>query len=167
MAKQTNKKAPAIPVRKDVTARSTQGIAIPTSPVRVTPTSVCEDCRAYAAFQAWHDVELTPSYNWEVSFDDWNLVPKGKRAVIELVTATVIVPSGEWARLRMYTSLGTVPSNLDLFLTFQGSMSGNSNYVATHSVRVYTDRDINFNINRDNATTSGHAFICISGYIAG
>lgn len=40
-----------------------------------------------------------------------------------LVTASIIVPSGEWARLRMHTSLGTVPSNLDLFLTFQGNVS--------------------------------------------
>jgi hypothetical protein len=167
MAKQTNEKSLAIPVRKDVQLRGAQSVAIPTPPVRVTPTTTCEDCRAYAAFQAWHGLELTPSLNWEVSFDDWNIVPKGKRAVIELVTATVIVPSGEWARLRMYTSLGMVPSNLDLFLTFQGNVSGNANYVATHSLRVYTDHDINFNINRDNATTSGYALICISGYIAG
>src|SRR6516225_11736810 len=99
MAKQTDEKALALPVRKEVQLRSAQSVAIPTPPVRVTPTSTCEDCRAYAAFQAWHDLQLTPSFNWEVSFDDWNIVPKGKRAVVELVTATVIVPSGEWARL--------------------------------------------------------------------
>jgi hypothetical protein len=102
-----------------------------------------------------------------VSFADWKIVPKGKRAVIELVTAQIIVPSGEWARLRMYTSLGSVPSNLDLFLTFQGNVSGSAVYDATHSLRVYTDNDIDFDINRDNATTSGSALICISGYIVG
>ena len=119
------------------------------------------------AFQAWHSIELTPSYNWLVSFDDWNLIPKGKRAVIELVTAQIIVPEGEWARLRMYTSLGSVPSNLDLSLTFQGNVGGNAIYDATHSIRAYSDNDISFDINRDNPTTSGSALICISGYIAG
>jgi hypothetical protein len=92
---------------------------------------------------------MAPSFNWEISFDDWKIAPKGKRAVIELVTAQIIVPQGEWVRLRMYTSLGMVPSNPDLFLTFQGNVSGNGI------------------INRDNATTSSSALICISGYIVG
>ena len=35
---------------------------------------------------------------------------------------------------------------------------------ATHSIRAYTDSLIEFDINRDNATTSGSALICISGY---
>jgi hypothetical protein len=110
---------------------------------------------------------MTPSFNWTVDFADWNIVPSGKRAVIELVTAQILVPSGEWARLRMGTSLGSVPSNLDLFLTFQGNVAGHAIYVVTHSLRAYTDHDIGFDISRDNSTTSGHALICISGYIAG
>jgi hypothetical protein len=128
---------------------------------------MCEDCRANTAFHAWHSVDLTPSFNVLVSFADWNIVPKGKRAVIELVTAQIIVPSGEWARLRMFTSLGTTPSNIDLFLTPQGNVSGNAIYNATHSLRAYTDSEIEFDINRDNATTSGTALICISGYVVG
>jgi len=102
-----------------------------------------------------------------VDFADWKLVPKGKRAVIELVTAQIIVPSGEWARLRMYTSLGTAPSNIDLFLTFQGNVEGNAIYVATHALRAYTDSLIEFDVNRDNAITAGSGLICISGYVAG
>jgi hypothetical protein len=137
------------------------------SSVRAAVMGVCEDCRATTAFQAWHSVDLVPSSNVIVSFADYEIVPKGKRAVIELVTAQIVVPSGEWARLRMYTSLGTVPSNLDLFLTFQGNVSGNAIYDATHSLRAYTDNEIDFDINRDNDTTSGSALICISGYIAG
>ncbi len=164
MAKQ--EKALSAPVRDAVHSRAQQTKS-PHSTVRTTALGTCEDCRATTAFQAWHSLELTPSYNWEVSFDDWNIVPKGKRAVIELVTAQIIVPSGEWARLRMYTSLGTVPSNLDLFLTFQGNVGGNAVYDATHSLRAYTDHDISFDINRDNPTTTGSALICISGYIAG
>jgi len=136
------------------------------STLRTTAKSDCEDCRATTAFQAWHSVDLTPSLNVMVSFADWKIVPKGKRAVIELVTAQIVVPSGEWARLRMYTSLGSVPSNLDLFLTFQGNVAGEAIYDATHSLRVYTDNDIDFNINRDNPTTTGSALICISGYIS-
>jgi hypothetical protein len=87
--------------------------------------------------------------------------------VIELVTASVNVPQGESARLRMFTSLGTTPSNLDLFLTPQGVGSdGNSIFVATHNIRVYSDNLILFNVNRDNAQTNGYALICISGYIS-
>ena len=154
------------PVREAVKSPVSQG-TIPRSALRTTVTGTCDDCRATTAFQAWHSVDLTPSFNVEVSFDDWKIVPKSKRAVIELVTAQIIVPSGEWARLRMGTSLGSVPSNLDLFLTFQGNVSDNAIYVATHSLRAYTDNEIGFDINRDNATTSGSALICISGYIVG
>jgi hypothetical protein len=135
--------------------------------VRASASGTCDDCRATTAFQAWRSVDLTPSLNVLVSFADWTIVPKGKRAVIELVTAQIVVPSGEWARLRMYTSLGSVPSNLDLFLTFHGNVGGNAIYDATHSLRAYTDNEIDFDINRDSATTSGSALICISGYIAG
>ena len=137
------------------------------SAARAKASKTCEDCRATTAFQAWHSADLTPSFNVGVSFADWKIVPKGKRAVIELVTAQIIVPSGEWARLRMHTSLGSVPSNFDLFVTFQGNVGGEAVYVATHSLRVYSDNSIDFNINRDNAVTTGSALICISGYIAG
>jgi hypothetical protein len=34
-------------------------------------------------------------------------------------------------------------------------------------LRAYTDHDIDFDINGDNATTSGSALICISGYLVG
>jgi hypothetical protein len=155
------------PIVREAVHSPTSKDTLPRSAVRATAVGSCEDCRAATAFQAWHSVDLTPSFNVMVSFADWKIVPKGKRAVIELVTAQIIVPSGEWARLRMYTSLGTVPSNLDLFLTFQGNVSGNAVYDATHALRAYTDNDIDFDINRDNATTTGSALICISGYIAG
>ncbi|MGA7413464.1 MAG: hypothetical protein WBW33_23525 [Bryobacteraceae bacterium] len=166
MSKQDKEKALSAPVRDAVKTVVAQD-KTPRSAVRSTAMGACEDCRATTAFQAWHSVDLTPSFNVEVSFADWKIVPKGKRAVIELVTAQIIVPSGEWARLRMYTSLGSVPSNLDLFLTFQGNVEGNAVYDATHSLRAYTDNLIDFDINRDNATTTGSALICISGYIVG
>ena len=166
MAKLDKEKSLAPPVRDAVQSPASRGTH-PRSAVRATTVGACDDCRAMTAFQAWHSVDLTPSFNVMVSFADWKIVPKGKRAVIELVTAQVIVPSGEWARLRMYTSLGSVPSNLDLHLMFQGNVSGNAIYDATHSLRAYTDNEIDFDINRDNATTSGSALICISGYVVG
>ena len=166
MAKQSGEKTNTVLVRNAVRLPGSQK-SLAGSNLRTETKGACDDCRATSAFQAWHSLEMTPSYNWEISFDDWKIVPKGKRAVIELVTAQIIVPQGEWARLRMYTSLGTVPSNLDLFVTFQGNVSGNAIYEATHSLRAYTDHDIEFDINRDNATTSGSALICISGYIVG
>jgi hypothetical protein len=166
MAKRDKEKLLASIVRDAVKSPSSQG-TLPRSAVRASTVGGCEDCRAATAFHAWNNIDLTPSNNYFVSFADWNIVPKGKRAVIELVTAQIVVPSGEWARLRMYTSLGFVPSNLDLFLTFQGNVSGSAIYDATHALRAYTDNEIDFDISRDNATTSGFAVICISGYIAG
>jgi hypothetical protein len=166
MATRDKEKSSAAPVR-DTTQESASRGTLPRTAVRTATAGECEDCRATTAFQAWHDVELAPSFNTSVSFADWKIIPKGKRAVIELVTTQIVVPANEWARLRMYTSLGSVPSNLDLFLTFQGNVSGNAIYDATHSLRAYTDNEIDFDINRDNATTSGSALICISGYIAG
>jgi hypothetical protein len=166
MAKRAKEKSLASIVRDAVKSPSAQG-TLPGSAMRASTVGACEDCRAATAFQAWNNIDLTPSFNYFISFADWKIVPKGKRAVVELVTAQIIVPSGEWARLRMYTSLGFVPSNLDLFLTFQGNVSGNAIYDATHALRAYTDNEIDFDINRDNATTSGSAIICISGYIAG
>jgi hypothetical protein len=137
------------------------------SVVRATVPQTCDDCRAATAFQAWHSFDMTPAFNYEISFADYGIPPAGKRAVIELVTAQIIVPSGEWARLRMFTSLGFQASNLDLFLTFQGNVGGQAIYDATHTIRAYTDSLIDFNVNRDNAETSGSGLICISGYIAG
>jgi hypothetical protein len=65
----------------------------------------------------------------------------------------------------MYTSLGSTPSNLDLVLTPQGQVGGRQILVATHTVRVYSDHLIEFNVNRDNAQTEGDTFICISGFL--
>jgi hypothetical protein len=131
-----------------------------------SPPPTCEDCRALTAFHTWQDVPLPPG--WDITADFAKVVPQGKRAVIELVTASISVPAGEWASLRMYTTLGSGPtSQIDLFLTFQGNSFGKANYIVTHSLRAYTDTGISFNINRDNGTTSGSALICVSGYIVG
>jgi hypothetical protein len=133
--------------------------------LKTTGLQLCDPC-AGSAFQAWRDQHLTPSYNYFVDFSSWNLVPTGKRAVIELVTAEIVVPDGEWARLRMYTSLGSTPGNFDLTLKKQGVTGGRQIFVSTHALRVYTDHTIEFNVNRDNANTEGDAFIAISGHIA-
>ncbi len=108
----------------------------------------------------------TPSFNWFIDFTSVNIAA-GKRAVIELVTATIRVPAGEWARLRMYTSLGFAPSNLDRTLKPQNAAGSGRILMATHSLPVYSDHDVSLSVNRDNASTSGNSFICISGYLAG
>jgi hypothetical protein len=138
----------------------------PRPSVRKTVDQGCDDCAARTAFQAWHSADLSPAYNYEIDFGDWNLIPSGKRAVIELVTASISVPEGESARLRMYTSLGTTPGNFDLALEPQGVAGGQQTLVATHALRAYSDQLIAFNVSRDNATTPGEALIAISGYIA-
>jgi len=144
-------------------ARSSRKKAAPESAV----AKRCEDCHAANAFQAWRSFKLTPAFNVGINFSVAGIPSSGKRAVIELVTATITVPGGERARLRMYTSLGIFPSNLDLVLIPQGTnVLGQEMLVATHSLRVYTDNEISFNVHRDNAQTEGTGFICISGYLA-
>lgn len=153
------------PIRETLQGTRQQVASAAKAVVRTHVARRCEDCRVENAFHAWRDQHLTPSFNWSIAFSDWGIPPAGKRAVIELVTATISVPSGEWARLRMYTSLGSTPSNLDLMLTPQGQVGGRQILVATHTVRVYSDHLIEFNVNRDNAKTEGDAFICISGFL--
>jgi hypothetical protein len=138
----------------------------PRPTLRTTAERACDDCAARTAFQAWHSAELVPSFNVEIDFGDWDLIPAGQRAVIELVTATISVPDGEWARLRLFTSLGSTAGNFDFTLTEQGVVGGKRQLVATHPLRVYSDKLIAFNVNRDNAATTGDASICISGYLA-
>jgi hypothetical protein len=126
------------------------------------PAKECNDWCALTAWHSWRSQHLTPSYNWLVSFT----VPAGKVLVIELVTASIEVPVGEAARLRMYTSLGSSPSNLDLALTPQGVANGDTAiWVCTQSIRAYTDGLLEFDVNRDNPNTEGDALICVSGHL--
>src|SRR3954454_22357638 len=70
-------------VRDAVQSHPSRG-ELPGSTVRTTAVDgACDDCRATTAFQAWHSVDLPPSFNVSVSFADWKIVPRGKRAVIE------------------------------------------------------------------------------------
>jgi hypothetical protein len=131
------------------------------TPVKAAPAVPCKEPCVMSAFHEWHAATLTPSFNFELNFT----VPSGMRLVIELVTAWIQVPIGEAARLRMFTGLGTSPSNLDLVVTPQGVAGGQQVYVATHYLRAYTDGFLAFNINRDNALTPGYALICVSGHL--
>jgi len=152
-------------VRTKVRPTARRGVAVTRAVVRRKAAPEC-DCRALNAFHAWRDEPLPPSWNVLVNFNPaWGIPPPGKRAVIELVTATINVPSGEFARLRMFTSLESAASNLDLTLTPQGQVAGQRILMCTHAVRVYSDSQIEFDVNRDNAQTTGSALICISGYL--
>jgi hypothetical protein len=143
------------------TSRATIKPTVPTTTAPTPKTAPCDACAA-DAFLQWQDAELAPSYNVEIAFDP----PQNQRLVIEFVTATVEVPAGESARLRMFTGFSNGQAgNLDLALTPQGILNGQSVYVGTHMVRAYTDGFLAFNVNRDNATTSGYALICVSGYV--
>jgi hypothetical protein len=167
LAKTDELKTHQQPVRGEIRS-ATKFVTAPkkASATKAKTIASCKECRVEHAFHAWNEQQLTPSYNWEIDFSGWNIVPqKGKRAVIELITATISVPVGEWARLRLFTSLGTTPSNLDFVLTPQGQIGGMQILIATHSLRVYSDAEITFNVNRDNAQTVGNALICISGYL--
>lgn len=164
--------SPQSTVRQSPTPTTAGQRSISRSLVRNAVQQGCEDCRATNAFQAWEQRELAPSEDWLISFAEYGIPPTGRRAVIELVTAQIVVPEGEWARLRMYTTLGPIASNMDIFLTFQGNVTpwaspgpARAIYVATHQIRAYSDSPVEFDINRDNAETTGYALICISGYL--
>jgi|GEM_PF-6107059 len=123
------------------------------------------DCRASTAFHKSIPFNMPPGFNSGTKLSVAGIPAAGKRAVIELVTATITVPAGEKARLRLCTSLGPFASNLDLVLIPQGIVAGQDVLVATHSLRVYTDNLIQFYVNRDNPQTPGTGFVCISGYL--
>lgn len=131
----------------------------PTTPPTPRPEP-CDRC-ASDAFLQWQEAQLEPAFNAEITFDP----PQGQRLVIEFVAATIEVPAGESARLRMFTGFSNGQAgNFDLVLAPQGIVNGQSVYVATHMIRAYTDSFLAFNINRDNASTPGSALICVSGY---
>jgi hypothetical protein len=130
-------------------------------PGRFLEPGGCDDPCVLSAYQDWRTSYLPPSFNVSVAFKP----PAGKRFVIELVTAIISVPPGENARLRMFTSTGLYTGNIDLVLTFQGLSGGMAAWMATHSLRAYTDGYLEFNVNRDNESTKGQAFICVSGYL--
>ena len=148
-------------IRSAGAGRATIKPAVPATAAPTPKPAPCDACAA-DAFLQWHDAQLVPSYNVEIMFDP----PQSQRLVIEFVTATVEVPAGESARLRMFTGFSDGQAgNFDLTLAPQGTVNGQSVYVATHMVRAYTDGFLAFNVNRDNATTSGHALVCVSGYV--
>jgi hypothetical protein len=123
--------------------------------------SPCDACAANAYLE-WHDAQLKPAFNFQFNFTP----PTGRRLVIELVTASIEVPAGESARLRMSTAVsGGQIGNFDLALVPQGISIGTAKHVATHAIRAYTDGLLTFNINRDNPTTAGYALISVSGYL--
>ena len=97
------------------------------------------DCRALSAFHAWRDEPLPPSWNVTISFNPaWGIPPAGKIAVIELVTASIPVPAGEFARLADVYDAGFCRRiQPDFTLTPQGQVGGRRDFhVCTHAVRV-------------------------------
>jgi len=124
----------------------------------------CGESCAANAFHTSRSFDLVPAMSGTIDLTDSVNIPDGKRAVIELVTATIRVPNGETAHLRLSTNLGMHPSNLDFVLTPQGKINDQEVLVATHAVRVYSDHDVMFHVERDNPETKGHAAIGISGY---
>ena len=95
-------------------------------------------------FVKWHSAAFKTFWRWKSRKRGRPALPKNLRELVRRIAH----------------------DNPNLFLTFQGNVSGQSVYVATHSLRGYSDGPIEFDINRDNAETTGYALICISGYLA-
>ena len=148
----------------EAASMSRAGIArmatVPATAASTPKPEPCDTCAA-DAFLQFREAQLEPSFNVQITFDP----PQGQRLVVEFVTATIAVPAGESARLTMFTGFSNGQAgNFDLALAPQGIVNGQSVYVATHTVRAYTDNFLAFNVNRDNASTPGSALICVSGY---
>jgi hypothetical protein len=120
-------------------------------------------CADWCALSAWH-LGQHPHARGLNHGGLRSLFPR-ELLVVELVTAEIVVPFGEAARLRMNTTLGTRPSNLDLVLTLQGTPNGVAIWVCTHSLRAYSETMVEFWVNRDNPWTEGEAFVCVAGYL--
>jgi len=87
------KKSPTIrrsPVQRAV-RRAIQPAALSAKPTVKGTVRSCDDCRALEAFHAWRDETLNPSFNVLIDFATYGIPPAGRRAVIELVAASVQV----------------------------------------------------------------------------
>ena len=145
-----------------------QNVVVKNEIAEPVPVQIVNDFRAQNAFQECLEQDLQPAFDVLFDFD----IPDGKRLVIELVTAQVLVPAGESARLRLMTHLDNVASNIDLVLTSQGQVGGQEEVlVATHALRAYADdlpaasEDFQVKVSRENEETQGYASICVSGYL--
>jgi hypothetical protein len=85
--------AEAATVRDAVRTSEPQDLQISSAAIKrkIPAQHSCDDCRALTAFHAWRDANLPPSFNVGIDFSDWGIPPAGKRAVIELVTATITI----------------------------------------------------------------------------
>ena len=157
---------PASPCAAGMLAHAGQVAGEQAFTVRSPRAERCEDCRAGHAFHASMSVSYPPQTGGGlIDFVGWNLPPPGKIAVIELVTARII-SDGESAGLRLFAALGNFNSNIDFVLTPQGQVNGQQIWVATHAVRICTDKMLTFNVYRAGTQTKGHALVCVSGYLA-
>lgn len=164
MKKKEHLSSEALPIREAV-ERPSQEASLSVPPIKTKVPMRCQDCRAEAAFHAWSAEPLpVGAVSCSIVLTEHVDIPPGKRAVIELVTATISVGSGERALLRLYTSLGHSPSNLDLSLVLQGEFQGLERLVATHALRVYSDHLVEFGVARSSTATEGYAIVCVSGY---
>jgi hypothetical protein len=88
-------------------------------------------------------------------------VPAGKRAVIETVTAEVLVGPGETP----YASITAGDVNFSLALARQGFFDPQDLYIATFPIRLYSDTDVNVRFLRLPAgSPDAIAAFTIAGY---
>src|SRR5215204_7340409 len=97
-----------------------QDVVVKNAITEPVPVQIVSDFRAQNAFQQCLEDDLEPGSEVSFNFE----IPDGKRLVIELVTAQVLVPAGERARLRLVTYSGTDAYKFDLVLTSQGRVGG-------------------------------------------
>lgn len=96
-----------------------------------------------------------------------SMVPKGKRLVIEFVTADITVPASQYVDLAIITRLGNASTGFRIKLDKVQNVNGSDIYVTSQPVKLYTDenRNIEMYINRYPFTGTGHATVMCSGHL--
>jgi len=126
------------------------------------PAQPVDGC-ALNAFHISQSFDISePALNHECDIQ----APAGKRLVIELITARIYVAQGYSVSLLLSPRLTTPTNqinNLALTVSLQGVYAGKALYVATHSVRTYSDGVLSFNIECSDQIAA-YADFGISGY---
>lgn len=95
------------------------------------------------------------------------VVPDGKRLVLEYVSANASIPTGQLAQVRVSTSLGGMPVSHKLVMFRQLVTSGNDQFSAAQSLRLYADpgTPVQAQCARNSAAGTASAQFTFSGYL--
>ena len=98
-----------------------------------------------------------------------DVVPAGKRLIIEFVTVKITLPNGQAATFASLNTAYPTSVNRTITLTSAGNDNvGNATFVATHKVFVILDpgQFLQASAFRNSLTGGGNIAMTVSGYLA-